>query len=92
MQLNQIRNDTEEKRNAEKRILDIIDKNYAYTTFEDHAMFVPYKRLINNPRYNFIGDYINLNEHELNYAHDIIKKAYAFTKNNNGHLNKILTL
>ena len=85
-------NDTEEKRNAEKRILDIIDKNYAYTTFEDHAMFVPYKRLINNPRYNFLGDYINLNEHELNYAHDIIKKAYAFTKNNNGHLNKILTL
>ena len=55
-------------------------------------MFVPYKRLINNPRYNFLGDYINLNEHELNYAHDIIKKAYAFTKNNNGHLNKILTL
>ena len=83
---------SEEKRNAEKRILDILNKYYAHINFVDHEMYVPFKKCVENTRDSFIGDFINLNEHEINYAHDVIKRAYLYKEKHNDYLDRIMTL
>ena len=55
-------------------------------------MYVPFKKCVENTRDSFIGDFINLNEHEINYAHDVIKRAYLYKEKHNDYLDRIMTL